>query len=148
MHELFRKCQGGVSAVLRRGWQGTWDDVRNTLSSELTLLEDHGRELVNRAARVREVAKERALQELRELWGVIAGLREKIDSAAAWLKGFWENWEHRAKSEMSRLLVLAVLATLPPPVAAGAVVIALSPACTVTSRSPAPLAPGASAVRV
>ena len=97
---LFSKCQGRVTAVLRGGWQGTWDDVRNTLGSEMTSLEDHGRELVNRAARVREVAKERALQELRELWGAIAGLRKEIESTAGWLKGFWEKWERSFRNSV------------------------------------------------
>ena len=97
---LFSKCQGRVTAVLRGGWQGTWDDVRNTLGSEMTLLEDHGRELVNRAGRVREAARERVLQELRELWGAIAGLRKEIESTAAWLKGFWEKWERSFRNSV------------------------------------------------
>jgi cell wall-associated NlpC family hydrolase len=66
----------------------------------MTSLEDHGRELVNRAGRVREAARERVLQELRELWGAIAGLREKIESEAGWLKGFWEKWERSFRNSV------------------------------------------------
>jgi hypothetical protein len=129
VHDLLGKCAGRVKSLPQRGWNpGTWGDVFNSVKNEVTSLDDHARELVNTAGRVREVARERALRELRELWTAIAGLKDKIESEAGWLKSFWEKWERRAKSVMSRLLVLAVLATLPSPIAVGIVVVALSPA--------------------
>jgi hypothetical protein len=93
--DLLHKCEGRVKILPQRGWNlGTWGDVFNSVKHEATSLDDHARELVDRAARVREAARERVLQELRELWAAIAGLREKIEAEANWLKKFWEKWQH------------------------------------------------------
>jgi len=132
LQSLLNSSEWRVNTAPRRGWdQGTWWDVRNTVKSELTHLDDHGRELVNRANRVWEVARERKLRELRELWAAIAGLRDKIDSTAGWLTRFWE--DHKPsfrKSVLPAAMLTALGAALPPLAAvfgAGAVIIGLSP---------------------
>jgi len=57
LEETLNRCEWRVNSAPRRGWDyGTWWDARNSLRSELILLEDDRRVLVNRAARVRIAA--------------------------------------------------------------------------------------------
>lgn len=94
LQDLLRTAESGMYGAPQGGWdQGAWWEVRTTMGSELSLLDQDRWVLADRAGRVRTVAAEGTLPWLKQLWAAIAGVRQRIESTVAWLREFWDNYK-------------------------------------------------------